>query len=82
MSIKGQGQFFDFCKSQSVFHMKAYGSMAMKIYTNEWSHMTKMAAMPIYGKNLFNLLQKAFTIGLETWYVAWAIRFISPRLFK
>ena len=24
----------------------------MKIYTNEVGHMTKMAAMPIYGKNL------------------------------
>ena len=23
----------------------------MKIYTNELGHMTKMAAMPIYGKN-------------------------------
>ena len=29
----------------------------MKIYTNELGHMTKMAAMPIYGKNLKNLLQ-------------------------
>ena len=24
----------------------------MKIHTNELGHMTKMAAMPIYGKNL------------------------------
>ena len=24
----------------------------MKIYTNEFGHMTKMAAVPIYGKNL------------------------------
>ena len=32
--------------------MKAYGQMGMKIYTNEWGHMTKMAAMSIYGKNL------------------------------
>ena len=24
----------------------------MKIYTNELDHMTKMAAMPVYGKNL------------------------------
>ena len=24
----------------------------MKIYTNELGHMTKMVAMPIYGKNL------------------------------
>ena len=33
-------------------HMKAYGRMGMKIYTNELGHMTNMAAMPIYGKNL------------------------------
>ena len=26
----------------------------MKIYTNELGHMTKMAAMPMYGKNLKN----------------------------
>ena len=24
----------------------------MKIYTNQLGHMTKMATMPIYGKNL------------------------------
>ena len=33
-------------------HMKAYGRMGMKIYTNELGHMTNMAAMPIYVKNL------------------------------
>ena len=26
-------------------HMKAYGRMGMKIYTNEFGHMTNMAAM-------------------------------------
>ena len=26
--------------------------MGIKIYTNELGHMTNMAAMPIYGKNL------------------------------
>ena len=30
--------------------------MGMKIYTNELGHMTSMATMPIYGKNLKNLL--------------------------
>ena len=34
------------------FHLKAYGLMGVKIYTNDLGHMTKMAAMPIYGKNL------------------------------
>ena len=31
-------------------NMKAYGRMGIKIYINEFGHMTKMAAMPIYGK--------------------------------
>ena len=40
----------------------------MKIYTNELGHMTNMAAMPIYGKNLKKnlLLQNQYTIDLET----------------
>ena len=44
--------------------------------------MTKMAAMPIYGKNLKKLLlrnQKAY--DLETWYVALGAR-VLPSLFK
>ena len=32
--------------------MKAWGRIGMKIYTIELGHMTKVAAMPIYGKNL------------------------------
>ena len=32
--------------------MKAWGRIGMKIYTNELGHMTNMATMPIYGKNL------------------------------
>ena len=32
--------------------MKAWGRIGMKIYINELGHMTNMAAMPIYGKNL------------------------------
>ena len=32
--------------------MKAKVRMGMKIYTNELGHMTSMATMPIYGKNL------------------------------
>ena len=33
-------------------HMKAWRGIGMKIYTNELGHMTNMAPMPIYGKNL------------------------------
>ena len=32
--------------------MKANRRMGMIIYTNELGHMTKMATMTIYGKNL------------------------------
>ena len=42
-----------------------------KIYINGLGHMTKMADMPIYGKNHKNLLlknQKSY--DLETWHVA------------
>ena len=43
--------------------------------------MTKMAAMPIYGKNLKNLLQNQLTDDLETWYVAFC-KWVIPRFFK
>ena len=38
--------------------MKAYGRMGMKICINEMGHMTKMAAMPIYGKTLKNFFSR------------------------
>ena len=53
-----------------------------KVCSNGPGHMTKMATMPIYGKNLKNLLlwnQKAD--DLETWYAslgAWVL----PNLLK
>ena len=54
----------------------------MKIHTNELGHMTNMAAMPIYGKNLKNLFfQNQWTDDLETLYVALS-RQVLPRLFK
>ena len=54
----------------------------MKIYTNELGHMTNMAAMPIYGKTLKNLLlQNQQTDDLETLYVALSMQ-VLPRLFK
>ena len=37
---------------QTKAHMKAEGRMGMKIYTNELGHMTNMATMPMYGKNI------------------------------
>ena len=54
----------------------------MKVCSNGPGHMTKKAAMPIYGKNLKNFLlrnQKAY--DLDTWYVALGAR-VLPNLFK
>ena len=53
----------------------------MKIYTNKLAQMTNLAAMPIYGKNLKNLLlQNQQTDDLETLYVALSMQ-VLPRLF-
>ena len=42
-----------------------------KVYINGQGHMTKMAAMSIYGKNLKNLLlQNQRSYYLEIWHVA------------
>ena len=41
--------------------------------------MTKMAAMPIYGKNL--LLQNQLTDDLEIWYVALSVQ-VLPKMLK
>ena len=53
----------------------------MKVCSNVPGHMTKMAAMPIYGKNLKNLLlwnQKAN--DLETWYATSGARVLASLL--
>ena len=41
----------------------------MKVYSNGPGHRTKMATMPIYGKNLKNLLLRKVN-DLESWYAA------------
>ena len=43
--------------------MKAYERIGMKTYTNELSHMTNVAAMPIYNKNL----KKASPGTIDRW---------------
>ena len=56
--------------------------MEQKVVQNGLGHMTKMSAMPIYGKNLKKfLLQNQRTNDLETWYVALCMQ-VLPRLFK
>ena len=42
-----------------------------KVCSNDPGHMTKMAGMPIYGKNLKKkLLRHQMADDLETWYAA------------
>ena len=45
--------------------MKAWGEIEMKIYTYELGHMTNMAVMSIYGKNLKKIFF-SITNGLMT----------------
>ena len=53
----------------------------MKVCSNGQGHMTKMAAMPIYVKNLNLLLLNQKADDLETWYAALGAR-VLPNLFK
>ena len=63
--------------------MKAPYDMLAKIYAKYFGHMTKMAAMPIYGKKPFKnlLLQNREADDLGTWYVALGMCGL-PSLFK
>ena len=45
-------------------HMKAWGRIGMKSYTNELGHMTNMAALPEYGKNL---KKSSFPEPIDPW---------------
>ena len=64
------------------FHMAPPWDGGMKVCSNGPGHMTKMAAMPIYGKNL-NKSSSLEPKGddLETWYAASDAR-VLPSLFK
>ena len=50
------------------FHMKTSYNKLAKIYANWFGHMTKMADMPIYGKNplkIFSRTRMLMTLGLD-----------------
>ena len=47
--------------------MKTPYDKLAKIYAKHFGHLTKMAAMPIYGKNPLKIF---FADDLGTWYVA------------
>ena len=67
---------------EARFHVEPPWDGRTKECSNGLGHMTNMAAMLIYGKNLKNLLlcnQK--TDYLETCYAAWGTRVLSS-LFK
>ena len=56
----------------------------MKVSTNGLCHMTKMAAVSIYGKmvkTFKHLLWNQNADDVETWYAALVIR-VLPNLFK
>ena len=56
---------------EAKFHMEPPWDGGTKVCSNGPGHMTKMATMPIYGKNLKNLLlQNQMADDLETWYAA------------
>ena len=68
---KGHSDIISFSETVGRFKskvlIKAYGRMRMKTYINELGHMTKMVAMPIYGKTFKKpLLQHRLTDDLET----------------
>ena len=51
--------------------MTAYRRMGMKLYVNELGQMITIAAIPIYGKTIRNiLLQKKMVDGLGSWFIA------------
>ena len=55
---------------KAKFYVEPPWEGGTKVCINGPGHMTKMAAMPIYGKNLKNLLQNRRADFHETWYVS------------
>ena len=67
---------------EAKFHLYPPWDGATKVCSNGPSHMTSMAVIPIYGKNLNNrLLWNQKADGLESWFAALGIR-VLPNMFK
>ena len=64
---------------EAKFHNEASLGWGNKNLLNGAGHMAKMAAMPIYGKNLKQnlLFQNPKVDDLETWYAALGARVLS-----
>ena len=66
---------------EAKFQMTSPWDGGTKVCSNGPGHMTKVAAMPIYGKNLKNLLRNQKADDHETWYAASSAR-VPPSMFK
>ena len=56
---------------KAKFYVEPPWEGGTKVYINGQGHMTKMTAMPIYGKKTFkNLLQNHKSYDLENWHEA------------
>ena len=67
---------------EAKFHVEPPWDKGMKDCSNSPGHMTNMATMPIYGKNLKNLLLwNPKADDLKSWYAASGIQ-VLPNLFK
>ena len=64
--------FFEIAGPISIkFHMHLLRKKRKQVYIFGLWHMTKIASMPIYGKNIKHpLLENYIIYCLETWYVA------------
>ena len=67
---------------EAKLHMESPWDGGTKVCSNGLGHMTKMAAMPIYGKNLKNLfLRNQEAYYFELVYATSGAR-VLPSLFK
>ena len=55
---------------EAKFHLEPPWGSGTEVCSNDHGHMTKMAAMPICGRTVKNLLRNQKADDLETWYVA------------
>ena len=66
------------------FHQISHGAFCQKgiaNFSNGSAPSNKIAALPIYGKTLKNLLQNQENFGAESWYIASGTQGL-PSLFK
>ena len=65
------------------FHMNIPGNKLAKMYANWFSHTTKMADIPVYGKKkpFKNLLQNQKADDLGTWTYLCFISFLYLDLY-